>query len=124
MKTDITLILDRSGSMGCREKDVVEGINSFIKGQKEVEGEARVSLILFDDHYDVVRDAVDVQEFQDISSKEYFVRGCTALLDSVGKAISLAKKDLQKAATSLTKFALSSLLMDMKTPLKKSPKKL
>ncbi len=52
--TDITVVLDRSGSMASIAEDVVGGLNTFIAGQQQVEGEARFSLVQFDDQYDVV----------------------------------------------------------------------
>lgn len=85
--TEIVFILDRSGSMSGLEADTIGGFNSLIRKQKTEEGEAFVSTILFDDRQEVLHDRVDIQKINPMSDKEYYVRGCTALLDAVGGAI-------------------------------------
>ena len=85
--TEIVFILDRSGSMAGLEDDTIGGFNAMIQKQKAEDGEAYVSTILFDNHTDVIHDRVDIQKVQPMTRKEYYVRGCTALLDAVGKAI-------------------------------------
>ena len=85
--TEIVFILDRSGSMAGLEDDTIGGFNAMIEKQKREPGEAYVSTILFDNHTDVIHDRVDIQKIQPMTRKEYYVRGCTALLDAVGKAI-------------------------------------
>ncbi len=85
--TEIVFILDRSGSMGGLEADTIGGYNSLIERQKEEEGEAIISTVLFDDAQEVLHDRVDIQKINPITQKEYYVRGCTALLDAIGGAI-------------------------------------
>ena len=85
--TEIVFILDRSGSMAGLEDDTIGGFNAMIQKQKAEDGEAYVSTILFDNHTDVIHDRVDIQKVQPMTRKEYYVRGCTALLDAVGGAI-------------------------------------
>ena len=85
--TEMIFILDRSGSMAGLEEDTIGGFNSLIEKQKEEEGEALVSVVLFDDQQDVVYDRVDIRKIEPMTRKQYFVRGCTALLDAVGGAI-------------------------------------
>lgn len=85
--TEIVVILDRSGSMGGFESDTIGGFNSFVKQQKELDGEAYLTLILFDDKYDVVYQNENIQDVLELTNKTYFVRGSTALLDAMGKAI-------------------------------------
>ena len=85
--TEIVFILDRSGSMAGLEGDTIGGFNSMIQRQKREEGQAVVSTVLFDDQRDVIHDRVDIQAIQPLTEKDYYVRGCTALLDAVGKAI-------------------------------------
>ena len=87
MKTEIVFILDRSGSMEGLEKDTIGGFNAMIEKQKGEEGEAVVSTVLFDHLSEVIHDRVDLQKIRPMTRKEYFVRGCTALLDAVGGAI-------------------------------------
>ena len=85
--TEIVFILDRSGSMGGLELDTIGGYNSLIKKQKKEEGEAIISTVLFDDQTEVIHDRVSLDRIQPMTEAEYYVRGCTALLDAVGGAI-------------------------------------
>ena len=85
--TEIVFILDRSGSMAGLEDDTIGGFNAMIEKQKREPGEAYVSTILFDNHSEVIHDRVDIQRVKPMTRKDYYVRGCTALLDAVGKAI-------------------------------------
>ena len=85
--TEIVFILDRSGSMAGLEDDTIGGFNAMIQKQKAEEGEAYVSTVLFDNHTEVIHDRVDIQQIQSMTRKDYYVRGCTALLDAVGKSI-------------------------------------
>ena len=85
--TELVFILDRSGSMQGLEGDTIGGFNAMIEKQKKEPGEAFVSTVLFDDQTEVLHDRVKVSDVQPITGKEYYVRGCTALLDAVGGAI-------------------------------------
>ena len=85
--TEIVFILDRSGSMSGLEADTIGGFNSLIAKQKREEGEAIVSTVLFDDECQVLHDRVDLSKIEALTDRDYYVRGCTALLDAVGGAI-------------------------------------
>lgn len=85
--TELVFILDRSGSMAGLEKDTIGGFNSMIERQKASEGEALISTVLFDNYSEVIHDRIDVQKIAPMTEKQYFVRGCTALLDAIGGAI-------------------------------------
>ena len=85
--TDLVFILDRSGSMSGLEKDTIGGFNSMIEKQKREEGEALVSTVLFDSESVVIHDRLPLGRVPRMTEKEYFTRGCTALLDAVGGAI-------------------------------------
>ena len=85
--TEIVFILDRSGSMAGLEGDTIGGFNAMIQRQKREAGEAVVSTVLFDDQREVIHDRVDIRLLPPLTEKEYYVRGCTALLNAVGKAI-------------------------------------
>jgi len=85
--TEIVFILDRSGSMAGLEGDTIGGFNAMIEKQKHEPGEALVSTVLFDNERVVIHDRVDIQKVAPLTRKEYYVRGCTALLDAVGCAI-------------------------------------
>ncbi len=85
--TELVMILDRSGSMAGLESDTIGGFNSMIEKQRKEDGEALVSVVLFDDRCDVVYDRVPLDKVEPMTDKQYYVRGCTALLDAVGGAI-------------------------------------
>ncbi len=85
--TELVMILDRSGSMAGLESDTIGGFNSMIEKQKKEDGEAYVSVVLFDDRSDVIYDRVPVEKVEPMTDRQYYVRGCTALLDAVGGAI-------------------------------------
>lgn len=85
--TELVFILDRSGSMSGLEADTIGGFNSMIDRQRKEEGEAYVSTVLFDDRTEVLYDRQDVKKVEPMNDKQYYVRGCTALLDAVGGAI-------------------------------------
>ena len=85
--TELVFILDRSGSMAGLEGDTIGGFNGMIEKQRQEEGEAYVSTVLFDNHSDVIHDRLTLDRVPRLTGKEYYVRGCTALLDAVGGAI-------------------------------------
>lgn len=84
--TEIIFLLDRSGSMGGLEGDTIGGFNAFIENQRKLEGKTLVTGVLFDDHYEVIWNGVEAEKVK-LTGEEYYVRGCTALLDAVGKTI-------------------------------------
>ena len=85
--TELVFILDRSGSMAGLEGDTIGGFNAMIDKQKREPGEALVSTVLFDNETQVIHDRLPLDRVSMMTEKEYFVRGCTALLDAVGGAI-------------------------------------
>lgn len=85
--TEIVFIMDRSGSMSGLESDTIGGYNALIEKQKKEEGEAFISTVLFDDVCEVLHDRVDIDKIQPMTDREYYVGGCTALLDAIGGAI-------------------------------------
>ena len=85
--TELVFILDRSGSMAGLEKDTIGGFNSMLEKQRKEPGNAVVSTVLFDTRVEVIHDRVALADVPDLTDREYYVRGCTALLDAVGGAI-------------------------------------
>jgi len=85
--TELVFILDRSGSMAGLEDDTIGGFNAMIRKQKEEPGEAIVNTVLFDNESVVIHDRVNIQKVEPMTRRDYYVRGCTALLDAVGGAI-------------------------------------
>ena len=87
---DVVFILDRSGSMAGSEKDTTGGFNSYLK--KNRKKDYLVTTILFDDRYEKLYEQEPISEVEDLDEDTYFVRGCTALLDAVGKTIKLMER--------------------------------
>ena len=85
--TELVFILDRSGSMAGLESDTIGGFNSLIEKQKKQDGECYVSTVLFDNVSEVVHDRVKLSEIAPMTDRDYYVRGCTALIDAIGGAI-------------------------------------
>ena len=84
---EVVFILDRSGSMSGLEADTIGGFNATLEKQKKEPGEVYWSTVLFDDKHEVVHDRVPIKKIEKLTEEEYYVRGCTALLDAVGRAI-------------------------------------
>lgn len=84
--TELVFILDRSGSMQGLTTETIGGFNSLVEKQKQ-EGDAYLTTVLFDDAYEVLHDHVDIQRVPTLTQREYYARGCTALLDAVGRTI-------------------------------------
>lgn len=90
--TEVVFILDRSGSMEGLEADTIGGFNSMLEKQKENEGEVLVSTVLFDHEIEILHDRVPLSEVKNMTRKEYWTRGSTALLDAVGSSIKHIRK--------------------------------
>ena len=85
--TEMVFILDKSGSMAGLESDTIGGFNGMIERQKAAEGEALVSTVLFSNESTVIHDRVDLRKIEPLTDRQYFVGGCTALIDAIGGAI-------------------------------------
>ena len=94
-KVNVVFLLDRSGSMWNCVNDTIGGYNNYLNEQRKTANSVFVSTILFDNEYEVLHDCVPIEKVNDITDKEYFVRGSTALYDAIGKTITdLDKKQL------------------------------
>lgn len=87
---DVVFILDRSGSMRGAEEDTIGGYNSYIENFKNKN--AKITTVLFDDEYEMITKRQEVKEVKELTKKQYYVRGCTALLDAIGKTIKFMEK--------------------------------
>jgi uncharacterized protein YegL len=85
--TELVFILDRSGSMGGLEQDTIGGFNSLIEKQKQQEGACFVSTILFDHEVSTLHDRVPLAQIHPMTNEDYYVRGCTALIDAIGMTV-------------------------------------
>lgn len=91
--TDITLVVDRSGSMDAVREDAEGGVNAFIAEQAKEPGEALLTLVQFDTEYEFLHSGVPVAE---VPKYQLVPRGMTALLDAVGRAINETGERLAK----------------------------
>lgn len=92
MKTEIICILDCSGSMGSMLTETIEGFNSFIDEQKAVKGKAKVTLVQFDNKYEVIYSGVKLKNVPVLDTNTFKPRGMTALLDAIGKTLTEQKE--------------------------------
>lgn len=90
--TEVVFILDKSGSMSGLEKDTIGGFNSLIEKQRKEPGDAIISTVLFSDNSKVIHNRVNIKDIPLLTTNEYYVSGCTALLDAVGNAINYISK--------------------------------
>ena len=105
---DIIFLLDRSGSMSGTESDTIGGFNSFIKEHKK-DIETKVTTVLFDNEYEVLYERKPITEVNKLTPKEYYVRGCTALMDAIGKTINnLSRKIKNKVLFVITTDGLEN----------------
>ena len=94
--TEIIIVLDRSGSMISIKEDTIGGFNTFIETQKKLPGKAILTLVQFDNEYEMVHDAIDIKKVPFLTEETYVPRGSTALLDAMGKTISSTSARLSK----------------------------
>jgi uncharacterized protein YegL len=85
--TELVFILDKSGSMSGLEDDTIGGYNAMLEKQQAVEGECRITTVLFDNTYELLHDRIDIKAVSPISEKEYKIGGMTALIDAIGRTI-------------------------------------
>ena len=92
---DIVFLLDRSGSMRGSEQDTIGGFNSYIAKERNNKYNTKITTVLFDNQYELLHDRKDIKEVNDITENEYYVRGCTALLDAIGITITNLEKKVK-----------------------------
>lgn len=98
MKTEIIAILDRSGSMQGTARDAIGGFNAFIDDQKTIDGEARMSVVLFDDKFETLYQSIPIGEAPHLTNKTFVPRGMTALLDAIGLTLTTQGQRIAKEA--------------------------
>ena len=95
---EILVILDRSGSMGSIRAEAIGGFNNFLSAQQAVKGAANLTLVLFDDQYEVPVNGVKIKEVKPLTEETFVPRGFTAMNDAIGKALTdLEAKNPKKA---------------------------
>lgn len=92
---DVVFLLDRSGSMQGSETDTIGGYNSYLEQQRKNKYDTKITTVLFDDQYELLHNREDITKVNNLTDKEYYVRGCTALLDAIGKTINNLDKKVK-----------------------------
>ena len=90
--TELVFLIDRSGSMAGLEDDTIGGFNTMLKQQQAVEGDAYVTVVLFDDRYELLCDHEDIRQVKPLTARDYVPQGSTALLDAIERTIHRIKK--------------------------------
>ncbi len=93
--TDITIVLDRSGSMRVIKEATIKGFNAFLKEQQKTESNAVLSLVQFDQEYKIVYENININEAKKLTHKTFEPRGFTALLDAIGVTINNTKNRIK-----------------------------
>ena len=94
-KLDIIFLLDRSGSMSGSENNTINSYNSYLSKQKKNKYLTKITTILFDDQYEMLFNRENIKEVKYLTNKEYYVRGCTALYDAIGKTINFYSRQIK-----------------------------
>lgn len=87
MRTEILAINDRSGSMQCLAADVIGGFNQFLHDQQAVEGEARITLVQFNDQVERLYEGMALTNAPFLSGVSYRPQGGTALFDAICRTL-------------------------------------
>lgn len=94
--TEIVCIVDRSGSMTGLKDDVIGGINEFIKDQRDFDGDANFTLILFNNNVEIIHDGIDINDVPLLDRDSYRVSGSTAMNDGIALGINTIGAKLHK----------------------------
>lgn len=98
MDTQITFVLDESGSMSKIKEDTIGGFNEFLADQRDEEGTASVSLITFDTTVSSTYDVRPIEQAAELNADTYAPGGRTALYDALVTAISETASHIEQMA--------------------------
>ena len=93
---DIIVVLDRSGSMQSIKNETISGFNSFVNEQRKLDYHSSLTLVQFDDRYQIDYESVDIKKVQELNTDTFVPRGLTALLDAIGKTIKTTRDRYSK----------------------------
>lgn len=94
--THISIVLDRSGSMYSTADDAINGFNRFLADQKQAPGQATLTLVQFDNEYEVLHSMKPIGDIPELNSQTFVPRGTTALLDAIGRTVDETGAALEK----------------------------
>lgn len=96
-KLDVVFVLDKSGSMSGSEEATISSYNEYLLKEKKNKFETKITTVLFSDKYNYLYEREKVSYVDRLTSKEYYVEGCTALYDALGSSIlKMEKEDTDK----------------------------
>ena len=96
MSTEIIFVLDRSGSMAKFRNATISGFNSMINKQKNEEDIANWTTVVFNHTIELLHNAVNIEEVNLMTGKDFLPKGRTALFDAVGSTIELVSARMNK----------------------------
>lgn len=88
---EIVAILDRSGSMATIRDDSIGAFNTFIEEQQKESGDANITIVLFDDQYEILQDRANLTDAVKFTTDNFVPRGWTALYDAIGLTLNKFK---------------------------------
>ena len=94
-KLDLIFLIDRSGSMYGSEMDTIGGFNSFLDKERANGFDTNVTTVLFNHQCEMLYKRKSIDEVKNLTKEEYFVRGSTALLDAIGKTVTLLEREIK-----------------------------
>lgn len=96
-KTLVVFLLDETGSMFGKEKEVVRGYNKYIGTLKDSGKDIRFTFIKFDStKIETVHSGVEISSVPEISTEEYRPGAMTPLYDTIGRTIKATEKLAKK----------------------------
>lgn len=84
---DVTVLMDKSGSMANLVDDTIGGFNRLLDDQRKQPGKVTVTLAQFDTGYEIKINAQDAKFTRPLQRADYVPGGGTALLDAMARAI-------------------------------------
>jgi Mg-chelatase subunit ChlD len=109
---EAVIIVDRSGSMQPIADDTVGAFNEFLQEQRKAKGKTTITHIQFDTEYEVLADGVEVSKAKEYTTETYQPRGCTALYDAVGKAMTTVMARIEAMPEKSRPKVLVAILTD------------
>ena len=98
--THMYLLLDRSGSMMRLADEVVTSLNAFVASQRQLPGEAWLTLVQFDsvNAHEVVLAEVQLDQVPTFRREEFVPRGSTPLFDATMGLVRLVEHQTEERA--------------------------
>lgn len=92
-KHSIIFIMDESGSMTSMGNEPWQGLNSFVKKQKDNNVDFNFTLIFFNSEVKFIYKNLEGSKIPELTSSDYNPYDTTALYDAIGKGIEFQKKE-------------------------------